>query len=102
MEAKKEWQGRQVALLDGGTTLAMGEVVKIDNTTLCIRTPGKEEPFNQVVIRDACRSKAGGLRTAEHAASYAGSQSVTFRRKGSGGGTPWELLGDIGSACGQK
>ncbi|MCP4120012.1 MAG: hypothetical protein GY737_32375 [Desulfobacteraceae bacterium] len=87
MEAGKEWQGRQVALLDGGATLAMGEVVKIDNNTLRIRAPGKEKPFNQVVIRDACRSKDGGLKTAKHAASYAGSHSVTFRRKGSGAGT---------------
>jgi ribonuclease BN (tRNA processing enzyme) len=78
MEALKEWQGRQVAFMQGETTLAMGEVLKIDNNNLSIRAPGKGKTFNQVMVRDACRSKEGWLKTAKHNVSYAGSSSVTF------------------------
>lgn len=77
IEALKAWQGRQAAFMHGETTLAMGEVIKIDNNSLSIRTPGKGKTFNQVMVRDACRSKEGWLKTAKHAVSYTGSSSVT-------------------------
>lgn len=80
LEAVNEWQGRQVALMQGETTLAMGEVVKIDKNDLCIRAPGMGKEFNQVVIRDACRNKEGLLKTAKHALAHADSHSVTFQR----------------------
>jgi ribonuclease BN (tRNA processing enzyme) len=87
LEAVKAWQGRQVALVQGKTTLAMGEVLKIDNNSLCIRAPIVEKEFDLLVIRDACRSKEGWLKTARHAASSAGSYSVDFPGKASGAKT---------------
>jgi ribonuclease BN (tRNA processing enzyme) len=87
LEAVKEWQGRQVALLQGETTLTMGEVLKIENNTLRIRAPGMVKAFNQVMIRDACRSKEGELKTARHTASSANTHCVTFQRKASEAGT---------------
>ncbi len=87
LEAVKAWQGRQVALVKGKTTLAMGEVLKIDNNSLCIRAPIVEKEFDQVVIRDACRSKEGWLKTVGHAASSVGSYSVDFSGKASGAKT---------------
>jgi len=96
LEALKEWQGRQVALMQGETTLAMGEVLKIDNNDLCIRAPGMGKEFNQVVIRDAYRSKEGWLKTAKHAVSYAGSHSVTFQRRVSGANTGTLAVARIG------
>ncbi len=67
--ATAQWHGRQVALMNQQATLAMGEVVRMENKTLTIRSCGAEKGFNQVIIRDACRDTEGYLKTARHAAS---------------------------------
>lgn len=96
LQAVKEWVGRQAALMQGETTLAMGEVVRIDDNALCIRAPGRGKEFNQVVVRDACLSKEGWLKTAKHAPVYGGSGSVTFPRSASGADTGAMAVARVG------
>ena len=87
LQAIKAWVGRQAALMQGETTLAMGEVAGVDDNALRIRAPGRGKAFNRVVVRDACLGEEGWLKTAEHFLGYGGGGSVAFPGRASGADT---------------
>lgn len=61
------WVGRQIALLDTRRTLAMGQVVSLENNRLRILTPannGTLKNAQQLLIRDAVKTLGNGLQTA--------------------------------------
>ena len=58
------WPGKQVALLRDNRTLAMGEVVRVDEAILTLRIGAGSEQADTLVVRDAVRSKDGYLETA--------------------------------------
>jgi ribonuclease Z len=58
------WPGRQVALLDGERTLAMGEVVALDDGRLRLRLPAGVKAAGTLLVRDATRLTDGRLGTA--------------------------------------
>ncbi len=63
------WTGRQIALLQGGQTRVMGEVLSLKGQHLRVtlpRTPGK---VRTLLIRDARRRPGGVLETAERPAT---------------------------------
>ncbi|MFY0992209.1 Clp1/GlmU family protein [Halomonas sp. C05BenzN] len=63
--APDAWRGRQVGLLDAhGRTLALGEVLALDGTSLRLRAPPTSAPACTLVIRDAQRRGDGQLGTA--------------------------------------
>jgi ribonuclease Z len=57
------WQGRQIALLKEGQTLAMGEVLDVSENIFRIRMTAIRETFDQMLVRDACRDRQGRLST---------------------------------------
>lgn len=65
LDAPGAWPGRQIALLDGCDTLAMGEVVDLEATILTARLPVVERTPTALVVRDARRLANGRLGTAE-------------------------------------
>jgi len=67
--AQDEWQGRQVALLAGQSTLALGEVLEVRGTLLRVRMPAIREKSDQLLIRDAVRDQKGALSGCKPAAS---------------------------------
>ncbi|MBW6393131.1 MBL fold metallo-hydrolase [Billgrantia antri] len=59
------WQGRQVGLLDDtGNTLALGEVLALEDDMLRLQAPALTATPRRLVIRDAVRRREGGLGTA--------------------------------------
>lgn len=58
------WQGRQVALLRSGRTLAMGEVVNIEPGLLTLLMTGDATGADTLLLRDALRGSQGFLETA--------------------------------------
>lgn len=69
LEAKDEWQGRQVALLSQQHTLALGEVIGVQDTVLHVRMPETLQKGDQLLIRDASRNKKGELCSSKPFAS---------------------------------
>ena len=69
LDAKDEWQGRQVALLSQQHTLALGEVIGIHDTFLQVRMPATPPKGDQLLIRDASRNKKGELCSSKPFAS---------------------------------
>jgi ribonuclease Z len=65
VDAAMAWRGRQVALLEGSRTLAMGEVLDIDGDSICIRKPVGTSDGDALLVRDAKRSEDGLLNTAK-------------------------------------
>jgi len=63
LPAGKEWHGRQVALLKGGRTLAMGEIIKVERNMVRARIAVPQEAHDQFLVRDACRNARGLLST---------------------------------------
>ena len=61
IHAPQQWCGRQIALLDNGRTVAMGEVMGVDKDALRVRLPASLPPGNQLLVRDAGRGANGGL-----------------------------------------
>jgi ribonuclease BN (tRNA processing enzyme)/energy-coupling factor transporter ATP-binding protein EcfA2 len=59
------WRGRQIALLDGARTLALGEVVHVDSDSLEVLTPRGHASANVLLVRDARRGENGLLNTAK-------------------------------------
>jgi len=57
------WTGRQIALLDGERTLAMGEVKALENGVLHARIPAGGARTGTLLVRDAERSADGYLAT---------------------------------------
>ena len=69
LEESLAWVGRQVALLNGQRTLAMGEIQELTHDILTLKTPGKPLEANNLLIRDARRNEQGMLETAERFAA---------------------------------
>ncbi|MFQ5937947.1 MAG: Clp1/GlmU family protein, partial [Acidiferrobacterales bacterium] len=59
------WSGRQMALLDGSATVAMGEVLSSDGDNLLVRMAQRQTAGNILLVRDAERAKDGLLNTAK-------------------------------------
>lgn len=57
------WIGRQLALLDGERTVAMGEVTALEAGVLRARLPAAPDMSATLLVRDAGRSTAGFLET---------------------------------------
>jgi ribonuclease BN (tRNA processing enzyme) len=58
------WTGRQIALLEGERTQAMGEVVALEEGTLRLRLPATSRGPATLLVRDAARLTNGRLETA--------------------------------------
>ena len=58
-----DWRGRQLALLQAGKTLALGEAVGSENGRLTIRAPAIDAEPDSLLVRDAGRNAEGMLRT---------------------------------------
>ena len=67
LDDERHWQGRQIALLRGGETIAMGEIIRKENTIFHIRSVAPREAYDQILCRDACRNRQGFLATAKPA-----------------------------------
>lgn len=61
--AEEQWRGRQIALLEKGRTVAMGEVLSAPQKHLLVRLPETPSAANQLLVRDAGRKAGGGLGT---------------------------------------
>jgi ribonuclease Z len=59
------WSGRQIAFLDRGRTLVMGEVKRLEGSSLTVLLPRDAEIRNTVLVRDALRRPEGLIETAE-------------------------------------
>lgn len=65
IDVPSAWHGRQIALLDGSRTIAMGEVIGIDGDSLQVLTAHGHASSNVLLVRDATRGKDGLLNTAK-------------------------------------
>ena len=59
------WTGRQVALLQAGRTLAMGEVLQLENNVLTVKLSDEIIDADTLLIRDAARNANGFIETAK-------------------------------------
>ncbi|MFQ6024785.1 MAG: Clp1/GlmU family protein [Acidiferrobacterales bacterium] len=59
------WRGRQIALLDGSRTVAMGEVIALDGDNLQVLTARGPTQGSVLLVRDALRGEDGLLNTAK-------------------------------------
>jgi ribonuclease Z len=64
LDVPAAWAGRQLALLDGDRTLAMGEVVSLEDGRLRIRLPAAADAAGALLVRDAIRLPDGRLGSA--------------------------------------
>jgi ribonuclease Z len=62
-DAAGAWRGRQVALLDGERTVAMGEATRLEDGILHVRLPVEAEGADALLVRDAGRAADGNLAT---------------------------------------
>jgi ribonuclease BN (tRNA processing enzyme) len=65
LDVPGSWTGRQVALLDGAQTLAMGEVLALEGEQLRLRLPADVGQPRSLLVRDAARRADGFLGTVE-------------------------------------
>jgi len=63
-DAPGAWQGRQIALLDGARTVALGEVTALDGSRLAARLTASPVTGATLVVRDAQRLADGLLGSA--------------------------------------
>lgn len=61
----QSWIGRQFALLRANQTLAMGEVLQLEDNRLTARVRGNASQADTLLIRDAIRNNDGLLETAQ-------------------------------------
>ncbi len=64
--AREAWLGKQVALLEGGKTVAMGEVTAMDEQALGVLLPPGCPATGTLLVRDAGRGADGRLGTGRH------------------------------------
>lgn len=69
LDVQKAWTGRQIALLDAGRTVVMGEALALDGNALRIKAPHWWESIDTLLIRNALRTAGGYLNTARQFAS---------------------------------
>ncbi|MGD8631588.1 MAG: Clp1/GlmU family protein, partial [Gammaproteobacteria bacterium] len=65
LDVPGSWTGRQVALLDGTHTLAMGEVLALAGEQLRLRLPADARQTRSLLVRDAGRCADGHLGTVQ-------------------------------------
>jgi len=65
LEAPDAWTGRQVALLDGTRTRALGEVTALEGDRLHVRMPATPGEARTLLLRDAARQPDGRLGSVE-------------------------------------
>jgi ribonuclease Z len=63
-DAPQAWNGRQIALLDGDRTLALGEVMALEAGWLRVRLPAGTAASRTLLVRDAARLAEGCLGSA--------------------------------------
>ena len=63
LQAEEHWSGRQIAMLKGGRTIAIGEVLKAAKNIFQIRIADTQEIPDQILTRDAYRNRQGYLVT---------------------------------------
>jgi ribonuclease Z len=64
LDAPNTWNGRQVALLEGERTLALGEVIALEGARLRVRLPVAPASARTLLVRDAARLADGRLGSA--------------------------------------
>jgi ribonuclease Z len=64
VDVPQAWCGRQIALLDKGCTLALGEVSALEEGQLRVRLPNGTVPSRILLVRDAARLADGCLGSA--------------------------------------
>lgn len=73
-QAPEAWIGKQIAFLQGETSVAMGEVIGLSGETLRFRLPPGERATALMLVRDAVRDASGllvtGKRFAENVVRY--------------------------------
>lgn len=78
LSAGHAWAGRQVALLQGSRTTALGEVAGVEGGTLRLKIPENPERGGVLLVRDARRDRRGHLRTAKQFPPQASPESFVF------------------------
>lgn len=63
LQAFQDWPGRQIALLKGGHTLAMGEILTAEKNIFQVRIADIRETPDQILVRDAYRNRQDRLGT---------------------------------------
>ncbi|MDH3949200.1 MAG: Clp1/GlmU family protein [Gammaproteobacteria bacterium] len=63
LNAEQHWQGRQIALLKCGRTIAMGEVLKAAKNIFQVRIGDTREIPDQILTRNSYRNRQGYLAT---------------------------------------
>lgn len=99
LDEPQAWPGRQVAVLAGHRTVAMGEVIALEGTVLRLRAPPFAASPSAIMVRDARRTAGGLLETA---APFAGErlqylpapEMAPFERAAAIGGP--RLVGRVG------
>jgi ribonuclease Z len=64
LDAPGAWSGRQIALLEGERTLALGEVAALEGERLRVRLPAGTAQARTLLVRDAARLADGRLGSA--------------------------------------
>jgi len=64
LDAPAAWNGRQIALLEDGRTLALGEVTALEAGRLQVRLPAGTASSRNLLVRDAARLADGCLGSA--------------------------------------
>ncbi|MES9994369.1 MAG: Clp1/GlmU family protein [Candidatus Thiodiazotropha sp.] len=62
-EAPEAWIGKQVAFLQHGASVGLGEVVAMEGDSLSVRLPPRERVSSSILVRDAVREPSGMLVT---------------------------------------
>jgi ribonuclease BN (tRNA processing enzyme) len=62
-QAPEAWIGKQVAFLQGESSVAMGEIVAMTGETLKLKLPPEDRPTSLMLVRDAVRDASGQLVT---------------------------------------
>ncbi|MES9968633.1 MAG: Clp1/GlmU family protein [Candidatus Thiodiazotropha sp.] len=62
-EAPEAWIGKQVAFLQHGASVGMGEVVAMEGDSLSVRLPPRDRVSSSLLVRDAVREPSGMLVT---------------------------------------
>ncbi|MCL7419419.1 MAG: MBL fold metallo-hydrolase [Methylobacter sp.] len=65
------WPGRQCAVIDAGRTMAIGEIISLQDRRLSVRLPEESVTTDALLLRDARTEKNGLLGSAEPFASNA-------------------------------
>ncbi len=65
LDVPSAWANRQIALLEAGRTVAMGEATALQGRRLSIKTPPWQGRPDALLIRDAMRGSDGYLSTAQ-------------------------------------